>query len=58
MDKRFGLRNARSMYRVGSLMTVSREQSRYVRSSASARGQMEEQWYPTFFYEKGMRIMH
>jgi hypothetical protein len=29
MDVRFGLWNVRSLYRAGSLMTVSREVSRY-----------------------------
>jgi hypothetical protein len=29
MDMRFGTWNVRSLYRVGSLMTVSRELSRY-----------------------------
>jgi hypothetical protein len=29
MDMRFGLWNARSLYRAGSLMTVSRELTRY-----------------------------
>jgi hypothetical protein len=29
MDMRFGMWNVRSLYRVGSLMTVSRELSRY-----------------------------
>jgi hypothetical protein len=29
MDMRFGFQNVRSLYRAGSLMTVSREMSKY-----------------------------
>jgi hypothetical protein len=45
MDTRFGLWNVRSLYRAGSLMTVSRELSRYVRFSRSAGSQMGEWWH-------------
>jgi hypothetical protein len=41
MDIRFGTWNVRSMYRVGSLMTVSRELARY------SAGQMGGRWNQT-----------
>jgi hypothetical protein len=56
MEMRFGLWNVRSLYRVGSVMTVSRELLK-VRCSGSAGGQMGEREY-TFFYGKGMRLMN
>jgi hypothetical protein len=37
-DMRFGTRNVRSLYRVGSLMTVSRELARYELDLVGARG--------------------
>jgi hypothetical protein len=59
MDMRFGLWNARSLYRVGSLMTVLRELARYklylvgvqdVRWEGVGTEPAEEY---TFFYGKG-----
>jgi hypothetical protein len=64
MDIRFGLWNVRSLYRAGSLMTVLRELSRYVRVSGSTGNKMGRRW-PTnllenthFSTERGMRIMN
>jgi hypothetical protein len=59
MDMRFGTRNIRSLYRAGSLMTVSRELSRY---RLDLVGVQEIRWEGsgtvpageyTFFYGKG-----
>jgi hypothetical protein len=59
MDMKFGMWNIRSLYSVGSLMTVSRELSRYrldlvgvqeVRSEGSGTIRAGEY---TFFYGKG-----
>jgi hypothetical protein len=59
MDMRFGTWNIRSWYRVGSLMTVSRELSRY---RLNLVGVQEVRWEGsgtvpageyTFFYGKG-----
>jgi exonuclease III len=59
MDMRFGTWNIRSLYRVGSLMTVSREPSRY---RLDLVGVQEVKWEGsgtvpageyTFFYGKG-----
>jgi hypothetical protein len=52
MDIRFGLWNVRSLYRAGSLMTVSRELSRYKLDLA---GVQEIRWVGsgTFLYGKG-----
>jgi hypothetical protein len=59
MDMRFGLWNVRSLYRAGSLMTASRELSRYKLDLA---GVQEVRWEGggtkpageyTFFYGKG-----
>jgi hypothetical protein len=59
MDMRFGLWNVRSSYRAGSLMTVSRELSRY---KLDLVGVQEGRWEGsgtepageyTFFYGKG-----
>jgi hypothetical protein len=47
MDMRFGMCNVRSLYRVGSVFTVSRELARYVRFSGSAGGQMGGWWHRT-----------
>jgi exonuclease III len=64
MDKRFGTWNIRSLYRVGSLMTVSRELARY---KLDLVGVQEVRWEDngtehageyTFFYGKGMRIIN
>jgi hypothetical protein len=40
MDMRIRLWNVGSLYRAGSLMTVSKELSRYVRYSGSEESQM------------------
>jgi hypothetical protein len=40
MDMRLGMWNIRSLYRSGSLVTVAREISNYVRFTGSTRGQM------------------
>jgi hypothetical protein len=59
MDMRFGTWNVRSLYRAGSLMTVSRELSRY---KLDLVGVQEVRWEGggtepareyTFFYGKG-----
>jgi hypothetical protein len=59
MDMRFGTRNVRILYRVGSLMTVSRKLSRY---RLDLVGVQEVRWEGsgtipageyTFFYGKG-----
>jgi hypothetical protein len=59
IDMRFGLRNVRSLYRAGSLMTVSRELTRY---KLDLVGVQEVRWEGsgtdpagqyTFFYGKG-----
>jgi hypothetical protein len=59
MDMRFGTWNRRSLYRAGSLMTVSRELSRY---RLDLVGMQEIRWECrgttpvggyTFFYGKG-----
>jgi exonuclease III len=59
MDMRFGTWNIRSLYRAGSLMTVSRELSRY---RLDLVGVQEVRWEGsgtapageyTFFYGKG-----
>jgi hypothetical protein len=55
---RFGAWNVRSLYRAGSLVTVSAELSKYVRFSGSAGGQMGGRWDRTcrriqIFYGKG-----
>jgi exonuclease III len=59
MDTRFGTWNVRSLYRVGSLMTVSRELARY---KLDLVGVQEVRWEGggtepaadyTFFYGKG-----
>jgi hypothetical protein len=58
MDMRFGTWNVRSLYRVGSLMTVSRELSRY---RLDLVGVQEDRWEGsgvapsefTFLYGKG-----
>jgi hypothetical protein len=58
MDMRFGTWNIRSLYRVGSLMTISRELSRYILDLVGAQ---EVRWEGsgttpareyTFFYGK------
>jgi hypothetical protein len=64
MDMRFGTWNIRSLYRAGSLMTVSRELSRYrsdlvgvqVRwegSDTKPAGELQ-----IFFMERGIRTMN
>jgi hypothetical protein len=59
MDMRFGMWNVRSLYRAGSLMTVSRELARY---KLDLVGVQEDRWEGggtelagehTFFYGKG-----
>jgi hypothetical protein len=64
MAMRFGTWNIRSFYRAGSLMTVSREPSRY---RLNLVGVQEDRWEGsgtapageyTFFVERGMRIMN
>jgi hypothetical protein len=55
MDMRFGTWNLRDLYRVGSLMTVSRELSRYRLHSVGVQegsGTLPEGEY-TFFHGKG-----
>jgi hypothetical protein len=61
MDMRFSTWNVRSLYRTGSLMTVSRELSRYTRR-LDLVGVQEVRWEGsctvpageyTFFYGKG-----
>jgi hypothetical protein len=59
MDMRFGLWNVRSLYRAGSLMTVSKELSRYkshsvgVQEVGSEGGGTEPAGEYTPFYGKG-----
>jgi hypothetical protein len=59
MDMRYGLWNARSLYTVGSLMTVSRELSKYklhlvgVQGVTWKGGCIEPAGEYTFFYGKG-----
>jgi hypothetical protein len=61
---RFGLWNVRSLYRVGSLMTVSRELLRYkldlvgVQEVRWEGGGAEPAGEYTFSMERGMRIMN
>jgi hypothetical protein len=64
MDMRFGEWNVRSLYRTGSLMTISRELARYkldlvgvdeVRGKAVAPNLLEN---THFSMERGMRIMN
>jgi hypothetical protein len=61
MDMRFGLRNVRSLYRAGSLMTVSRELSKYKLDLAGVQevrwegGGTEPPVEYTFFYRKGSK---
>jgi exonuclease III len=64
MDMRFGTWNVRSLYKAGSLMTVSREMAGY---KLDLVGVQEVRWEGgdtkpareyTFFYGKGMRIMN
>jgi exonuclease III len=59
MDMRFGTWNVRSLYRAGSLMTVSRELARYKFDSVGVQevrwegGGTEPAGVYTFFYGKG-----
>jgi hypothetical protein len=59
MDMRFGLWNVRSLYRAGSLMTVSRELTRYkldlvgVQEIRSEGSGTEPEGEYIFFYGKG-----
>jgi exonuclease III len=59
MDMRFDTRNVRSLYRAGSLKTVSRELARYkldlvgVQEVRREGGGTEPAGEYTFFYEKG-----
>jgi hypothetical protein len=64
MDMRFGTWNVRNLYRAGSLMTVSRELSRY---RLDLVGVQEVRWEGsgavpagecTFCMERGMRTMN
>jgi hypothetical protein len=45
MDMRFSTWNVRSLYRAGSLMTVSRELARYKLDLVSAGGEMGGRWH-------------
>jgi hypothetical protein len=47
MDMRFDMWNAKSLHKAGSLMTVEKELSKYVRFSGSTGGQMGHRWYRT-----------
>jgi hypothetical protein len=47
MDMRFGTQNIRSLYRVGSLMTVLRELSRYRLDLVGVQVRWEGKWYRT-----------
>jgi hypothetical protein len=47
MDIRFGAWNFGLLYRAGSLVTVSKELSEYIRFSGSAGGQMGGRWHRT-----------
>jgi hypothetical protein len=64
MDLRYGMGNVRSLYRVGSLMTVSRELARYkldlvgVQEVRWEGGGTEPTGEYTFFMEREMRIMN
>jgi hypothetical protein len=64
MDMRSVLWNVRSLYRAGSLMTVSRELARYkldlvgVQEVRWEGGGTEPAGENTFFFGKGMRIMN
>jgi hypothetical protein len=58
MDMRFGLWNVRSLYRTGSLMTVSRELTRYKLDLVGQQvrwegGGTQPVGEYTFFYGKG-----
>jgi hypothetical protein len=59
MDMRFGLWNVRSLYRAGSLMSVSRELSKYeldlvgVQEVRGEGGGTKHAGEYTFFYRKG-----
>jgi hypothetical protein len=54
MDMRFGTWNVRSLYKAGSLMTVSRELARYKLDLVGGKGGgMEPAGEYTFFYGKG-----
>jgi hypothetical protein len=62
MDMRFGFWNVRNLYRVGFLMTVSRELARY---KLHLVGVQEVRWEGvepageyTFFMEREMRIIN
>jgi hypothetical protein len=56
MDMRFGTWNIQSLFRVGSLMTVSRELSRYrLNLVGAAGGQMGGQWQCT---SRGIRTLY
>jgi hypothetical protein len=64
MDMRFGTWNVRSLYTAGTLMTVSREVSRY---KVNLVGEQEVSWEGSgtvqageyaFFKERGMRTMN
>jgi hypothetical protein len=63
MDMRFVLWNVRSLYRVGSLMAVSRELSKYklkweCRSSDVREAALNLQENTHFSTERGMRILN
>jgi hypothetical protein len=65
MDIRFATWNVRSLYRVGSLVAVSKELSRYMLDLVGGgSGQMGGQWGPNqrenahFSMEMGMRVMN
>jgi hypothetical protein len=64
MDMRFGAWNVRSLYRAGSLMTVSKELARY---KIDLVGVQEDRWEGsgtepageyTFFYGKGNEFIN
>jgi exonuclease III len=64
MDMRFGTWNVRSLYRAGSLKTVSRELARFkldlvdVQEAKLEGGDTEPAGEYTFSMERGMRIMN
>jgi hypothetical protein len=64
MDVRFGTWNVRSLCRAGSLVTVSKELSKYklhlvgVQEVRLEGGGTKLAGECTFFYRKGMRIMN
>jgi hypothetical protein len=64
MDMRIGLWNIRSLYRLGSLITVSREMSKYnldlvgVQEVRWKGGGTELEGETHFSTERGMRIMN